>query len=98
MTKCNFLVSLCVRERVCVFMCVRESVREKERVCVCACEREKERVCVFMCVRVSVRQKECVGVWVCVCMRKKREWVSREEEKGVVRTHLAESLMSQTLM
>ena len=45
------------RERVCVWVCVRESV--------CVCERERECVCVrereFACV------KERVSVCVCVC-------------------------------
>ena len=52
------LVSVCVRESarerecVCVRVCVRESVCVRERECMCVCVRE--RVCVSMCEREIV--------------------------------------------
>ena len=55
---------MCERERVCVCMCERESVC----VCVCVCEREREcvRVCYGECVR-----EVCVymSLYIPVCVK-----------------------------
>ena len=50
----SVIVRVCVRERVCEGVCVRE------RECVCECARVcvTERVCVCVCVR----EKDCVYV------------------------------------
>ena len=47
------------RESVCVCK------RERERICVCVCVRERERMCARM--RVYERERECVFVCVRVC-------------------------------
>ena len=53
--------------------CVRESKRERERVCMCVWERIRESesvcVCVCACVHVCACVCACMRVCVCICVR-----------------------------
>ena len=75
------VISIAMRPEGAVYVCVRESVSERERqkVCMCVCERERVcvcrihsivlqptgRVCEYVCAYACV----CVCVCVCVCAR-----------------------------
>ena len=51
---------------MCVYLCERECVCERERECVYLCERERECVCVCVCACTRL----CVCVLRLVCMDK----------------------------